>query len=267
MAVLTALRRTPSALRRNPVVFVPVFAVLLFQLPQLILQSIRPLLASVASLLLSLVFVFVTPFFQAGLFGMADEALDGHTSLDTFLADGKSYYVSMLVVYLLLVAINFALSIVAVLAIVGGVVVYSGGLGGARTAALVGVGVVVAVVALAYLLLVFFTQFYGQAIVVDDLDAIDGLKRSVSVVRANPVSVFGYSVLVGVVGGVVGVAFALLSTIPSPQPSPVATLPAVPASLSLPLAVGLGVVVALVSTLFGGFVAVFSVAFYRTVRG
>jgi hypothetical protein len=50
MAVLNALRRTPSALRRNPVVLVPILVISLFQIPQLALQAVNPLLSSVVSL-------------------------------------------------------------------------------------------------------------------------------------------------------------------------------------------------------------------------
>lgn len=37
MAVLKVLRQMPSALQRNPILFVPVLAILLFQIPQLVL--------------------------------------------------------------------------------------------------------------------------------------------------------------------------------------------------------------------------------------
>jgi hypothetical protein len=97
MAVLSALRRTPGALQRNPILFVPVLVITLFQVPQLVLQSINPLLASVVSLEFSLIFILVKPFFQAGIIGMADEALDGRTSLESFLREGKVNYVSVLV--------------------------------------------------------------------------------------------------------------------------------------------------------------------------
>lgn len=79
MAVLNALRRTPSALARNPVLFVPILALALVQVPQLALQSINPLLSSVVSLAMSLVFIVVIPFFQGGTIAMADESLDGRT--------------------------------------------------------------------------------------------------------------------------------------------------------------------------------------------
>ena len=93
MAVFAALRRSPSAVVRNPVLLVPILAVVVIQLPTVLLQSVTPILASVASLVVSLLFVAVVPFLQAGLLAMADEALDGPTSLATFVDGGKQHYV------------------------------------------------------------------------------------------------------------------------------------------------------------------------------
>ncbi|MFC7028392.1 hypothetical protein ACFQH8_15040 [Halomicroarcula sp. GCM10025710] len=225
MAVLNALRRTPSALRRNPVVLVPILVISLFQVPQLALQAVNPLLSSVVSLGVSLVFLVVMPFFQGGMIGMADEALTGRTALQTFVEDGKSHYVSILVAYLALVAVNFALGMVAFfIALFGGIfVIGSGGLESANIAVLVVVGIIVAAVVLLYLLALFFVQFYGQAIVLEDMGAVDGLKHSVSVVRQHVVSVLGYSILVGILGGVFGGVFGILSLLLSPESA--ATLP------------------------------------------
>lgn len=128
MAVFDALRRSPGALRRNPVLFVPVLVVALFQLPQLVLQGSNPLLASLISFGLSLVYIVAVPLFQAGLLGMADEALDGVTSLGSFLREGRANYVSMLVAYLLVLAASFVLVIVAVIGgVFGGALLFVGG--------------------------------------------------------------------------------------------------------------------------------------------
>lgn len=262
MAVLTALRRTPGALRRNPALFVPVLVVLLFQIPQLVLRAIDPLVASVVSFGLSLVFVFVLPFFQGGIVGMADEALDGSTSLERFLDDGKANYVSLLGAYLALVAVNFAVGIVALFAaLFGGLALFADGGDGPSLAVIAIVGVIVALLVLAYLVVVFFVQFYGQAIVVDDLGAIDGFRRSYTVVRRHLVSTLGYSVLVGVLGGVGGGAFAVASTLASPGTSAVVSLP----QLSVAGTVGVALLVVVLGSLFGGFFSVYSVAFYRTI--
>jgi hypothetical protein len=262
MAVLNALRRTPGALQRNPVLFVPVLVLMLFQVPQLVLQSISPLLASVVSLGLSLVFVFVMPFFQAGIIGMADEALDGRTSLECFLREGKDNYVSVLVAYLVLVAVNFAIGFAAfIVAIPIGFAVFSDLHGGVGIAVLAVAGLIAVVVVLAYLLFVFFIQFYGQAIVIDDLGAVDGLKHSYAVVRRNLVSALGYSALVGILGGLAGGVFAIASMLVSPQSTALLSLPRLPVVAT----VGVALLVVVLGALFGGFFGVYSVAFYRTI--
>ncbi|MFA9516903.1 hypothetical protein ACERIT_06755 [Halopenitus sp. H-Gu1] len=260
--VLSSLRRTPSALLDNPILFVPVLIVMAFQVPQMALQSIDPILSSIVSLGLSLVFIVVLPFFQGGLIGMADEALDGRTTLQTFVDDGKSNYVSILVAYLALMAINFALGMIAFFgAIFGGAVLFqSGGLQSANTAVLAVIAVIVAIVLLVYLLLVFFAQFYGQAIVLEDMGVADGFKRSISVVRHHLVSTLGYSLLGAIIGGLAGVVFAAASLIMSPQPTTVVAIP----DPSLPIVVGTGLIV-VGGMLFGGFFAVYSVSFYRAI--
>lgn len=262
MAVLKALRRTPGALRRSPVLFAPVLVILLFQVPQLVLQSVNPLVASVVSLGLSLLFVFVMPFFQAGIVGMADEALDGRTSLERFLDEGRSNYVSILVAYLLLVAVNFVIGFVVFFAAIFGGIAFFGDVGGGANLAVLGtVGAIAGVLVLAYLLFVFFVQFYAQAIVIDDFGAVAGIEHSVSVVRQHLVSTLGYTLLVTVLGGVAGLVFAVAGLLVSPRSAAVLPLP----ELSLVGTVGVAVLVALLGTLFGGFFAVYSVAFYRTL--
>jgi len=262
--VLSSLRRTPNTLRENPVLFVPVLIVMVFQLPQLALQSIDPILSSIVSLGLSLVFIVVLPFFQGGLIGMADEALDGRTTLRTFVEDGKSNYISILVAYLALMAINFVLGMIAFVgAIFGGAVHFqSGGLQSANTALLAVIAVIVAVVLLVYLFLIFFAQFYGQAIVLEDLGVVDGFKRSISVVRHHLVSTLGYSLLGVIIGGLAGVVFAAVSIILSPQSTTMFAFP----DPSLPIVVGVGLIVVAGGILFGGFFAVYSVWFYRAIR-
>ncbi|MFD1572233.1 hypothetical protein [Halorubrum laminariae] len=261
MVVLNALRQTPGALRRNPVLFVPILVLSLFQVPQLALQAVNPLLSSIVSLGLSLVLLVVMPFFQGGLIAMADEALDGKTALRTFIDAGKANYVSILVAYLALMAVNFVLGMVAFfVGLVGAVFVLgSGGLASANIATLAVIGLVVAIVVLLYLIVLFFLQFYGQAIVLDDMGAVDGLKHSVSVVRQHIVSTLGYSILVGVLGGVFGSIVGVFSLLLSPESTTAFHLP----PLSLPLLAVVGLLALVVSVVFSGFFAVYSVSFYR----
>jgi hypothetical protein len=269
MAVLKALRQTPVALLHNPIVFVPILVLILLQLPQLLLQAVDPLLASVVSLGISLLLIVLVPFFQGGIIGMADEALEGKTSLGSFVREGRSNYVSFLVVYLVILALNFAVGIFGFFVLVfGGLALFAGGAGGTGggpgIAVLAVVGLVVGLFVLAYLVFALFVQFYGQAIVVDDLGAVEGIKRSVSVVRTHFVSTLGYSVLVGVIGLLAGGVFALATALVSTQS---ATSPAhVPIPhLSPAAAVGVGLAVLALGTLFGGFFGVYSVAFYREI--
>lgn len=262
MAVFSALRRTPGALARNPVVFVPVLVLMAFQVPQYVLQSVNPLLSTLYSLAMMAVYVLVVPFFQGGILGMADEALDGRTSLGAFVAAGTANYVSMLGAYLAILAANVVLGIVAALLFVaGGLAAYTSGDAGTGVAAIGAVVVAGAVLALVYLLLVIFVQFYGQAIVLDDEGAVGGLKRSLSVVRHNLLATVGYTLLLAVVGMVAGLVFGLASIAMSPTSAAALGVPA----LSLPAVVLVAVVVTLLGSLMGGVFGTYSVAFYRAL--
>lgn len=263
MAVLNAFRQTPRSLVRNPVLFVPVLVLMALQMPQYVMQSANPVLASVVSLGLSLVLLAVMPFFQAGMIGMADEALDGPTSLDTFVADGKSNYLTLLVAYLALLAVNLAIGMIGFFAaLTGGVFLLGGRLESMGTPLLAVVAVVVALAVLAYLLLLFFLQFYGQAIVIDGLGAVDGFKHSIAVVRRHLASTLGYTVLVAILGGVAGLIFGLASVLASPGTVAAVDLP----EPSLGLAVAAGLLVVVLGTALGGFFGVYSVAFYRAIN-
>ncbi|QZY00488.1 hypothetical protein [Halobaculum rubrum] len=266
MALQTALRRTPSTLASNPVLFVPVLVVTLLQVPQLLLQSSAPILASLVSLALSALYLVLVPFVQAGFIGMADEALDGDTSLSTFVANGKKHFVSVFVVYLILLGVNIALGAIAFIAgIVGAVSFYPGGgagTGGPNTALLAVLALVVLAAVLAYLVVAFLIQFYGQAIVIDGHDAIDSITHSVGVVRRNVVSVLGYSLLVGVLAGAFGLVVGLGSALAAPSMSGAPVDPFV-VSLPSPGAVGASALVVVLGTLFGGFFGTLSVAYYR----
>jgi hypothetical protein len=264
MAVLNALRETPDALLRNPVVVVPVFVLSVLQVPQLVLQSISPLLSSLVSLVVSLLMIVAVPFFQGGLVGMSAEALEGRTSLGTFLEVGKSKYVSLLGAYLLVFAFNLLLGIAVVVplvlggAYVGGLGLSGAGIGRAGLVVLAVVGLVAVAVLLAYLLVMFFLQFYGHAIVLEDLGAVAGLKRSASRVRQNLLSTLGYTIVVGVLGGVAGLVFGAGSWLTSPQTASLLGLP----SPSLPIVVLIALTITALSTVFGAFLAIYSVAFY-----
>ncbi|WP_280535774.1 hypothetical protein [Halopenitus sp. POP-27] len=266
MAALRSLRPAVGALTRNPLLIVLVGLYGLVQIPQFALQQSRPLVAAAVSLGLTGLLILFVPFFQAGIISMADEALAGRTGLDAFIAAGKANYVSLLVAYLAVFAINLVFGFVAFVA--GFVLVLFGGAGIASGSPELGLATlaIVAIVGLlfvlAYLIVNFAIQFYAHAIVLDDADIIAGFKRSVGLVRRNLLSVFGYTaVLIAgsvVIGGVSSVASLLLSPGPSALPLPEA---------SLPLLVVAGVVYVVTIAIGGAFYAVYSVAFYRSISG
>ena len=262
VTTLLALRRTSDALRRSPVLFVPMLFLVLLQAPQLASRSISPGLANFSALVLSVVSVLVLPFVQGGLVGMADDCLDGGTSLTTFLEEGRRNYVSLLVVSLVFLAVHLVVGVVMVVAgLVALFARYPGGAG--DTGALLAVVLaLVVVVALAYVLFVFLVQFYAQAIVLDHGGAVDGFKRSAALVRANLASTLGYSACVGLLGALIGGLFVASSLAVTADSATSFGLPGVsPANV-----LGVALVVVAAETLVGGFVAVFSVAFYRTMR-
>lgn len=261
MAALKSLRPAISALLRNPILVVVVGLFGLIQLPQFALQSTQPLMAGMISLGMSALMVLVMPFFMGGLIGMADEALGGRTGLGTLVSDGKSNYITLLLAYLAILAVNFVIGIGAFfVAIVGGVGVFVGD--GQPGFAALGVLVIVGILfVLVYLLVAFVIQFYPQAIVLSDTGLVAGFKRSIGLVRRNLVSVIGYTliVLVGslIFGGVGGVASILLA--PQPQGVPIP-------ELSLPILAGVGIVYVVALAVLGGFYATYSVAFYRSIE-
>lgn len=260
MGALNALQRSPGALLRNSVLVIPVLIVGLFQLPQLLLQAVNPLLSSFVSLGISALFLFVAPFFQGGIIGMSDEALEGRTRLGSFLADGKAHYVRMLVAYLLLFVVGLVLFIVFfVLSFVLSILVLPNLAVSGFAIGVVGLLFLVSYVPM--LLFVFFVQFYGQAIVLDDEGAMGGIKRSVNLVRQNLLSTFGYSLIGAVFGGGLGAVLAGLSMVASPQSAQVFDLP----EISFPTLAAAMLVVVVLASVVGSFLAVFSVAFYRDI--
>jgi hypothetical protein len=263
MVVLNTLRSVPGALRRNPSIFLPVLVISLLQFPQLLLQSINPILSSLVSLFASGLLLLVLPFLQGGLIGMAAEALDGRTSLSTFTSTGKTYYIRLLIASLAVFVVNFVFGMAVFIgALFGGVLFLSSdGQPNLLVVALLGA---IALISLAvYLGFVFFIQFYSQAIVLEDLGIVDGFKRSIQLVRAHLISTLGYSLLVGTLGGLVGVVVGVSSLVFSPQ-QPALTLVDIP---EIPLVglVGVALILLVGSTLLGGFFATYSVSFYRAL--
>lgn len=266
MAVFTALRNVPSAIRRNPVL-IGLFGVLgLLQTPPVIAQAIDPIVTLIVSVVFMVVSLFVTPFIHAGIIAVADEALTGRTRLETFIDAGKRNYVSLLGAYLLLVGVFLALGIVTVIGfLVAGVSV---GIAGAGESGgifiLIGVFVLIG---LAFAGLVMFTQFYGQEIVLNDASAVASLKGSISLVRENLVSTLGYTLLVGIVGSVFGILVSIPSAVLQQTSQPSGEVGAAMPQLPPTAVVGMVVVYVVFTIIFGTLFGVYAVSFYNELRG
>lgn len=260
MSLLATLKQTIDTLRRNPVLFIPVVFIMLLLVPQLTLRSVSPGLANLFALLVSLAFVFLLPFLQGGLTGMANEALDANTSLTTFFQEGKRNYVSLFAVFLGVVALNIIVGLVMLFVGLFTLIAnYPGGAGDTSTLTAV-LLITLAVIAVVFLLLVMFTQFYTQAIVIDDQQAFESIKRSIALVRSNLVSVVSYSVVVGSLGVLVSFLFGLSVVVTSNTTGPLTRyLTSVTSSTAL-----IAAVIA-IGILSGGIYSTLSVAFYRTL--
>ncbi|EMA56912.1 DUF7847 domain-containing protein [Halorubrum kocurii] len=287
MAALQSIRPAVSGIVRNPILVLVTALFGVSQLPNLLVQSTSPVLASAISLVTFGVLVLVLPFFQGGLLGMADEALDGGTGLGTLVATGKANYVPLLLGYFVLLAVNTVFGFIAfmgaIIVVVGATMAGTGGSGMGGDGAAAGVDaptlgfdptllVIVAVLAvgllLTYLLVTFFLQFYAHAVVLDGTELVDGFRRSAGLVRSNLLSVFGYTALLTVGGAVVGVLAGGGSLVFGPQQpsgSPFAAVVSVEPTTAVLVAVALGYV--LVTGAAGAFYATYSVAFYRSIRG
>lgn len=263
MAVVESLRQVPDALYRNPVLVVPVAAYLLLQAPQLLSGTVDPALQSALSTAWSLLTVVVTPFYVSGLFTMADEALDGTTSLGSFVDGGKRHYVPFIVAYVVLMAINIGIGVLfAVVAVVAAVGILSGGgLAGTGPFALGAVGVAGGLVVLAYLAVNFLLQFYAQAVVLDGEAGIGAHRRSVSLVRGNPVSALGFALLRGAISLLGAAPIVVVTLSVTPGVSDVLPVPELSTATLVAAAVGGYVLSVAVSTV----TSTYSVSFYRTL--
>ncbi|MFC6772115.1 hypothetical protein ACFQDD_11420, partial [Halorubrum pallidum] len=124
MAALQSLRPAVGGIARNPILVVVAALFAVAQLPSLFVPPSRPVLSFAVSITMFGVFVLLLPFAQGGFLGMADEAVAGRTRLGTFVSVGKEHYVSLLLGYLVLLALNFAFGF---LAFFGGMAVLLGG--------------------------------------------------------------------------------------------------------------------------------------------
>lgn len=264
MVALRSLRPAVSSLARNPLLFLVTVAFALIQIPQLAAQAISPLISAVLSLVMTGVLLLVLPFYQGGLLALADSSRDGPTSWDagweTFVEAGKANYIPLLLAYLVTLAILtvFGILLVGTLLVSG-----AGLLAGLDSSAVLlpAAGLGVALVGIAYLLTMFFIQFYGHAIVLEDTDVIESFTRSVSLVRSNLLSVAGYTAIAVVGGGVLGGVAGGVSLLFAPEMPFADVLPAItPAVL-----VVAGLIYVAATALLGAFYATYSVCVYRAL--
>ncbi len=262
MALLSALRSGGRAAVRNPALFVVTTLVAALQTPQMLAQTVDSTAAAVLSLAFAALWVFLFPFVQGGVLGMANEAIGGGAGLGSFVREGKSHYVSLFAVYLLTIGAGVVFGVVVVVAGffgIGGFLIPGGN---HSTAVLAVAGGIAALALLCFLLATFFLQFYAHAIVVDGVGAVAGLRRSVRSVRRHLLSSFGYALLSAVVGSVFGAFGAAFSLLTTPEGVAALDLP----TLSLPAAVALLAAFAVVAGVVSAVMATFSVAFYREIR-
>jgi hypothetical protein len=275
MAALHALRPAVGGIARNPVLLLVTALYGLAQVPNLLVPPTRPVLSAVVSLVTFGVFVLALPFFQGGLLGMASEAVAGRTGLDTLVAAGRDNYLSLLLAYFVLLAINFVFGFVALMgvliAVVGGSVTAAPtgapGFGVDPTLLLV-LAIPVGGFLLVYFLVTFVVQFYAHAIVLDDAELVDGFRRSVGLVRSNVASVLGYTLVLLVGSVALGTLAAIASVILAPQPAGTGATPLgdlVSFDPTLPVIVLAGVGYLLLTSAFAAFYATYSVAFYREI--
>ena len=262
MVVIDAFRDALSTLRRQPVLFVPMALFALLQAPQLLANTLDPLVSIAVSLTLSAVFAFVTPLFYAGTIGMVDDAASGgRTSLARFWRHAKSNYLSVLAAYLVVFGVSLVVSLVLTF---GSTIAFAAVLGAdAGLGATIVVGGVVALVVLLYLVGMFALQFYAHAIVIEDYDAMSALSRSVGVVRRNVLPVLGYGALSAAFGGLVGAVYGLFVVVLSPSGASGQPM-AMPGTATTIV----GAVVVFVTTaVLGTFFLAFSVTLYRSLVG
>jgi len=270
MVVLQAFRTALSSLRRNPIIVGIVAVIGLFQLPSLAAQSIHPLVGSLISLGVSGILLVVTPFFFGGLIGMANEAIDGRTRFSTFIEAGKRNYVSIFLVYLGLFALNLVLGFVILFAVIV-TAAFGFGWTGPSTVVVVIFAILGLLGFLVYVGVFFFIQFYAHAIVLDGVGAIESVKKSISTVRQNLLTVFGYTLITGAGGIGIGVLASVVSLLATPMPARQAEIAAATAltefaSVGLAGSIALTLVVVGLSAFVGGFFAIFSTAVYRSIR-
>lgn len=259
MGAITAASRAVETLQRNPVIFAGALFIALLSLPSYALQTEQiPLLATAWAG----VAFFISPFITGGIIGMAAEGLQGRTSLGRFFAAGKSHYLHLLLVAILLMIVigivaGLGAAAIVLVAIFAFGISATGGLNASmETLAIVGVLVLLYVLALAVISLVL--QFVYQAVVVDDVGPVAAIKQSYQTVRGNLVGAIGVGLIGLLLGGVLGAIPVTAATI-AVQSGPTAFDVPISEAAAYAIMYGWGTVS---TVLFGAFNNTMLVAFY-----
>jgi hypothetical protein len=261
MGAISAGRQTVAAVIRNPILIVAAAVFGLIQLPQLLAQTADSAAIVIASGLLSLLFLVLYPFLFGGIIGMGNEAVEGKTSLGTFVSAGKANYVSLLGAFFIMLGLGVVYVIgLFIVGAVGGIAAVSTGGDALGGVAFLGVLGVVLVAVLLYFVLFFFIQFFGQAIVLDGVGAVDGFRRSIGAVRGHKLSTLGYTLVLALIGGVFGVFGAVFGLLGTPQ-----TAGGIPTP-SLGIVAVAAVLFVVLTGIVGAFSMTYGVAFYRDIR-
>ena len=254
---MSAVREALSAVKRNPVIIVVTLLAGVLQIPQLVGQYLDSVVAVAVMGVFSLVYLLFLPFYYGGVIGMASEALHGETSFRTFLREGRANYVSLFGAYVLLVVLLVVyLVVLAITGGIGGMLAFAVGSADFGAGSLLITGAVVLLLVLLLFGFVFFTQFFGQAIVLDDRSAVGGFRGSVSAVRGNKLSTLGYMVIVVIASTVFGALAGVVAVLPAMLETQNVFVVAALSSIALVIVTGI----------VGAFAATYGVAFYEGIR-
>jgi len=260
MSVIGALKRSLTIILDNPIILGMTFILALLGIPGIAMQGTTPeskLFMLPGILLYALLMLLITPFFMAGVLGMAGEARKtGATNFSTFTREGKKSYVRLLIGYILFLII---IAVIAMGLTVGWV--FIGLIWKNPIALLIAAGIAM-ILMLAIILL--FLQFFDVGIVLSDYGVIETFKKSFGFVKSKFVSVFGYSILRAFISIVFAIPTLVITMYPLIQNLQQITQPAVytPPVLSPELIAAAAVSNLIFATLSGAILYTFHAVFY-----
>ena len=211
MSAIDSISVGVDALKRNLVPLYVVGAIIAVGGGLVVGLQHFPRLGLLLALGVGAIWLFAEPFVSGGYLAMLDEAIDGETDYDTLAEEGKENYLNLLIGRILVLGAEYALWALVGVAIFVMLIVFFGAAIGAAAAEeatavlaastlfLVAIPVLVVFAWLLTIIVGFFIQFYAVAIVLEDENFAQGFVRSAGVVKNNPLSVLGYSLVVWVI--------------------------------------------------------------------